>query len=516
MRVSTAEFFRLGINSILDQQGGASKTQQQLSSGKRFSIASEDPAAAASAQRIRARLTTLITQTDNITHARSDLNMEEQALDNITRVLDQAREAALASANGANNSINLANQGKLVRELLDDLVSTANSRDANNNYLFAGYSNGNQPFSRDANNNLTFTGSQDQRTLSMGNGREMAVSDSGFKVFQNLKDGNGDFATRPLSSNTGSGIIDPGEVVTPALYDGQNYSITLGSKTAFSDGGLAFTDTGGNDTLGYSLEINGTVVDTLAEGDNRTLTQIATNITAQNGTTGVSAFVDSGVLYLVNDSQGSGPITIKETLTGASDPGDEVIGFLGKTLKSNGSSVLTEPLSNEADSFIVRNASNALVTAGTYTENADIAFAGVRTHLRGDPNNGDHFTVTPSANHDMFSTLNTMALALEGTTDTTTGRAELQNSLNQVIKQIDTALARVDNIRTGVGTRLQSLDSLDDTNSGLDIQLRQTLSDIEDLDIASAATKLSEQVLSLQAAQQSFIRIQGLNLFDLL
>mgnify|MGYP003831089219 FL=1 len=46
------------------------------------------------------------------------------------------------------------------------------------------------------------------------------------------------------------------------------------------------------------------------------------------------------------------------------------------------------------------------------------------------------------------------------------------------------------------------------------VHLKQTISDIGDLDYAEAATRLSQETLILQAAQQSFIKIQGLSLFN--
>jgi flagellar hook-associated protein 3 FlgL len=47
-------------------------------------------------------------------------------------------------------------------------------------------------------------------------------------------------------------------------------------------------------------------------------------------------------------------------------------------------------------------------------------------------------------------------------------------------------------------------------------QLELTRSTIEDLDYAEAASRLSQQSVTLQAAQQAFVRVQGLNLFNYL
>ena len=43
-----------------------------------------------------------------------------------------------------------------------------------------------------------------------------------------------------------------------------------------------------------------------------------------------------------------------------------------------------------------------------------------------------------------------------------------------------------------------------------------TLSDLRDVDIAEAASRLSLQITALEAAQQTLVRVQGLSLFRLL
>jgi flagellar hook-associated protein 3 FlgL len=42
------------------------------------------------------------------------------------------------------------------------------------------------------------------------------------------------------------------------------------------------------------------------------------------------------------------------------------------------------------------------------------------------------------------------------------------------------------------------------------------VSEIRDLDYAEAITRLQQELVTLQAAQQSFVRIQGLSLFQFL
>ena len=53
-------------------------------------------------------------------------------------------------------------------------------------------------------------------------------------------------------------------------------------------------------------------------------------------------------------------------------------------------------------------------------------------------------------------------------------------------------------------------------HDSLNLEARTVLSDIEDLDFAEAASRLSFQSFLLEAAQQSFIRISSLSLFNAL
>ncbi|MCP5142207.1 MAG: flagellar hook-associated protein FlgL [Chromatiales bacterium] len=515
MRVSTADFYRTGLANMMNKQAEAMQTQTQLSSGKRFETAGQDPLAAATAQRLNARIAELAAQNGNIEQARTTLSMEETALNGVTDILNELREIALAANNPTMDSNTLAAQATLVENRLDDLLAIANSRDENGNYLFSGYSEATQAFSKDANGVVTFHGSQSQRNVAVGDGQTVGMADTGFAVFQNLRSGNGDFAIDANAGNTGTGTVKPGEVIDPSAWDGQSYEIQLASRTAIDASALTFTDNGTDDALGYQLEINGTVVDTLAEGDTRTLDDIATNITAQAGTTGVSAEVKDGVLYLVNDNPGAGPITIRESITGATDATDAVVGFLGGTLRNANSSIETN-IDAEADAWLVMDSTGALVEAGTYATGTAIEFAGITTAITGAPENGDRFTVEPSERQDLFATVKRFADSLAGGALTPTQRAAMQSELNQVIEELDGGLAGIDVIRTDLGTRLSTLDRREDANSALDLQMRKVLSSVEDADIAELATRLSEQMLALQAAQQSFIRIQGLNLFDLL
>ncbi len=104
-----------------------------------------------------------------------------------------------------------------------------------------------------------------------------------------------------------------------------------------------------------------------------------------------------------------------------------------------------------------------------------------------------------------FETLYDLAVSLEANNPT-------QASLNDV----DAALGRVLEIRARVGARLNAIDSQQQAYESLSLTLEEQLSDVQDLDYADAVSRLNRQMLALQAAQQTYTRVQGLSLFDFL
>jgi flagellar hook-associated protein 3 FlgL len=120
----------------------------------------------------------------------------------------------------------------------------------------------------------------------------------------------------------------------------------------------------------------------------------------------------------------------------------------------------------------------------------------------------DVFMKVPAAGggfEDVFSTLYELATDLEA-------NAPNAGSLDQ----IDAAMDHLLGFRATAGARLNAIDSQATINGALLEQLNATRSNIEDIDYAEAASRLSQQSVTLQAAQQAFVRVQNLNLFNFL
>ena len=106
---------------------------------------------------------------------------------------------------------------------------------------------------------------------------------------------------------------------------------------------------------------------------------------------------------------------------------------------------------------------------------------------------------------NIFTTLETLATDLEANAPDGASLTQLDRAMDHLLE-----------FRAVVGARLNAIDSQENINEALLLGLETTRSNIEDLDYAEAATRLSQQSITLQAAQQAFVRVQNLNLFNFL
>lgn len=84
------------------------------------------------------------------------------------------------------------------------------------------------------------------------------------------------------------------------------------------------------------------------------------------------------------------------------------------------------------------------------------------------------------------------------------------------LENLDAGLDNVLRIRASIGSQLVEVESLQNVGSDLDLQYSQTLSRLQDVDFTEAISRLTQQQTFLQAAQQSFLRISNLSLFNFL
>lgn len=164
--------------------------------------------------------------------------------------------------------------------------------------------------------------------------------------------------------------------------------------------------------------------------------------------------------------------------------------------------------------YTVTGAPVALATpvTGVFVSGQAINFDGIQLEIQGTPAVTDTFTVTPSANESVFKTISDLINALNGPVL----GASLTNNLNRGLNNLDNALNKVLTTRSSLGLRLNEIDALQTAGDDLGLQFKQALSVLQDVDYNKAISDLTQQQMSLQAAQKSFSQVSSLSLFSYL
>jgi flagellar hook-associated protein 3 FlgL len=147
---------------------------------------------------------------------------------------------------------------------------------------------------------------------------------------------------------------------------------------------------------------------------------------------------------------------------------------------------------------------------GPYTAGDAISFNGMTVAMNGTPAAGDTVTVAPSKDQDIFSTINNMISALQGTGSD----AQLANTMNRQIEALDQTQASVTHTQVLAGSRMSVLDQQSSAYADLSVTYQDALSGVQDADPAATISQLSLQSAALQASQQVFAKVQTLSLFN--
>jgi flagellar hook-associated protein 3 FlgL len=138
MRITAVNAFDSSVHNLQKRQQQLTEAQEQLTSGKRVRRASDDPAAAASAERALASTVRHEADQRALDTSRYAMQLAESALGDAGELLQQIREQLVAAGNGSYGDSDRATLAESIRGLRDDLLSVANRSDGSGRYLFGG------------------------------------------------------------------------------------------------------------------------------------------------------------------------------------------------------------------------------------------------------------------------------------------------------------------------------------------------------------------------------------------
>ena len=272
-------------------------------------------------------------------------------------------------------------------------------------------------------------------------------------------------------------------------------------------------ETGGYIFAGYQIDLKpfarqpDNTVNYLGDSGQRTL-QIAKNVMVATNQPGDEAFEkvknaqgDFSAIYNSNTSGVSvsrAVIVDRGVYNPTTTPGDYNFNFTSST-----------------NLTVTDSGGTVIYNTTTYTPGQTVAFNGIEVQLSGNPLPGDDFGLTPQENISIFDTIKaTIDWMNVGTSPVNTVQHKVDYA--EILSQLDMALNQMTSRRSDAGVRLQLVDSQTSNHLDSELYLSTGKSNIEDLDFSKAVSTFEQSKVALQAAQQAFVQVKNLSLFNYL
>jgi flagellar hook-associated protein 3 FlgL len=174
MRIATAFAYDNTVATLQRRQAALVEGQEQMTSGRRVRKPSDDPAAAAQAERALAQITRSESLQRALDTSRQAMELTESALGAAGNVLQQVREQVMVAGNATYGDSERRSLATVLRGMRDELFSIANRSDGAGRYLFGGQGSDQPPF-LDAPGGVTYTATNGQARAASGESSPLTV-----------------------------------------------------------------------------------------------------------------------------------------------------------------------------------------------------------------------------------------------------------------------------------------------------------------------------------------------------
>ncbi|MCD8522538.1 MAG: flagellar hook-associated protein FlgL [Saccharospirillaceae bacterium] len=244
MRIATLQSFNTGLNGILDNQSSVNKTQQQVSTGRRVLTPADDPIAATKILQLQQDQALRDQYDRNMTAADNRLKLEEATLGSITDNLTRLKELTVKAGGGTLTLTDRQAIAAEVYQIQEGLADLFNSRDANGEFIFAGFKGSSEPFVKNSTGRYDYKGDEGQRFLTIGASTNVATGDNGKSLFVDVEAAKNTFTAELSPLNKGTMRANPGFVVDEEKYAAfypDDVIITFNPESAITPAGPNYT-----------------------------------------------------------------------------------------------------------------------------------------------------------------------------------------------------------------------------------------------------------------------------------
>ena len=271
MRIATANAFDVGIDTLARRQTELASVQEQLTTGKRVNRASDDPAAAARAERALASIGRSETSQRAVDASRVLVTQAESTLGDAGNLLQRARELMVSAGNASYGDAERKGIADELQSIRDQLLALANTGDGAGTFVFGGQGSTQKPFI-DTAGGVQYAAADGEMLTEHPTG--LPLTTDGRAAWLEARTGNGVFVTS-AAPGVQNATIDTGGVADPSALTGADYTLVFGvaaGVTTYSvlKNGLPTAVVGAPYVSGQAITIDGMTVavsGTPADGD---------------------------------------------------------------------------------------------------------------------------------------------------------------------------------------------------------------------------------------------------------
>jgi flagellar hook-associated protein 3 FlgL len=171
MRITNSQLTSIMHGSMNRNSAELARVMQQMASGQRLLLPSDDPIASVRVLRVQRSEASLEQYRSNIANVSGNLSTQEANLQSVSDAMLNVRDLLLWAANGSNTSADLAAIAGELESIEQSIFSFANVRDEEGRYLFSGTLSDAPAVTYDApSETYSVTGNAKHRQAAVGNG----------------------------------------------------------------------------------------------------------------------------------------------------------------------------------------------------------------------------------------------------------------------------------------------------------------------------------------------------------
>lgn len=186
MSLSTAYIYDRAVAQMGDMQTKISKTQTQLSTGKQVPNPSDSPEKTTAMQRVQSAIARQDSYLNTLTAVDERLKTEEPVIRNSTEAMARFKELVVQASNDTLSPSDRQALALELKSLREEMLSYANVRDSNGNYLFGGGRVSKPAFSTNAASGSGYEGDTTRMNVNIGDERTVNLNRAGSDIFTSV------------------------------------------------------------------------------------------------------------------------------------------------------------------------------------------------------------------------------------------------------------------------------------------------------------------------------------------